>query len=98
MYKRDTIARKVRDLRQARGWTQARLAGELGLSQARLSEVERGGGSFTAEQLLTILRIFNVGVSHFATPAKPDAARQLQNAVARLGGSELQELDVLPSE
>jgi transcriptional regulator with XRE-family HTH domain len=98
MVSRASIARKVRDLRQARGWTQARLASDLGLSQARLSEIERGGGSFTAEQLLTILRLFNVGVSHFDTAAKAGAARQLQNELARLGGTELRELDILPSE
>lgn len=98
MTTRTSIGKKVRDLRRARGWTQTRLAGDLGLSQARLSEIERGGGSFTAEQLLSILRLFNVGVSHFDTGAKVGSARQLQNQLARLGGTELRELDILPSE
>ena len=56
------IARKVHDLRRGRRWTQAELARRLDLSQSRLSEVERGDGSFTAEQFLTILRLFNVSV------------------------------------
>jgi transcriptional regulator with XRE-family HTH domain len=54
------ISTKVRDLHTGRRWTQAELAKPLGRSQARLSEVERGQGSFSAEQLLEILRLFNV--------------------------------------
>jgi transcriptional regulator with XRE-family HTH domain len=57
------IVDKVRALRRARRLTQAELAGKLGLSQARLSEIESGDGSFTAEQLVVILRLFNVGLS-----------------------------------
>jgi len=92
------IARQVRALRQQRHWTQAELARRLGLSQARFSEIERGGGSFTAEQFLAILKLFNVGASHFAT-SQPDPESELQKALARLGAEHLQEdPDVLPSE
>jgi transcriptional regulator with XRE-family HTH domain len=91
------IARVVRALRKERGWTQAELAGKLGLSQNRLSEVERGDGSFTAEQFLLILKLFNVTTSRFADVT--DRAQQLQNALARLGASHLQEsAGVLPAE
>ena len=92
------IARKVRALRQERHWTQAELARRLGLSQARFSEIERGGGSFTAEQFLAILKLFNVGASHFASPSTSHES-ELQNALARLGAEHLQEdPNVLPSE
>lgn len=94
---RRRIAEKVRELRLGRGWTQAELAGRLSLSQNRLSEIERGAGSFTAEQLLEILRIFNVDVTWFAPSAS--SASVLQNALARLGAVQLLESeDVLPSE
>lgn len=94
---RAKIARKVKALREERRWTQAELSGRLGLSQSRLSEVERGQGSFTAEQFLTILKLFNVPVTHFASERK--ASAELQNALARLGAGHLQESqDVLPSE
>ena len=63
---RSKIARKVKTLREEKRWTQAELSGRLGLSQSRLSEIERGQGSFTAEQFLTILKLFNVPVTHFA--------------------------------
>ena len=68
------------------------------MSQSRLSEIERGGGSFTAEQFLLLLRIFNVAASDFVSdPGAPEL--QLQNALARLGASHLQEsAHVLPSK
>ena len=92
------IAKRVRELRQERHWTQAELSSRLQLSQSRLSEIERGGSSFTAEQFLTILKLFNVPVNHFSETA-PNQVSELQNALARLGAIHLQEsADVLPSE
>ena len=95
---RKEIGGKVRELRLSRKWSQAELARHLELSQNRLSEIERGDGSFSAEHLLLLLRMFNVSASHFVDPA-PDPALGLQNALARFGASHLQEAsDVLPSE
>ena len=95
---RTSIARKVQDLRRSRHWTQAELARSLGLSQSRLSEIEGGDGSFTAEQFLTILRLFNVAASEFV-PLHADPTAELQNTLARLGALHLQEsTGVLPSE
>lgn len=92
------ISRKVRQLRKDRRFTQAELAHMLGMSQNRLSEIERGGGSFTAEQLLTIIRIFNIAPSYFSSAPAP-IEDELQNALARLGASHLSENpDALPSE
>jgi transcriptional regulator with XRE-family HTH domain len=95
---RRKLADSVRVLRRERHWTQAELAGRLHLSQSRLSEIERGGGSFTAEQFLTILKLFNVPVSRFVGGVR-DRDADLQNALARIGASQLRESsDVLPSE
>lgn len=91
------ISKKVRRLRQERRWTQAAFAKLLGLSQSRLSELEHGQGSFTAEQLLAVLTAFNVPIEHFAKVRKPEVD-QRQNALARLGASHLLETDTLPSE
>lgn len=95
---RAEIAEKVRRLRKERGLTQQEVASTLDLSQNRYSEIERGQGSFSAEQFLAILRLFNVPVSHFAEgPAgSPDA---LQNALARHGATHLNEdPNLVPSE
>src|SRR5271163_926930 len=95
---RATVAQKVQELRKDRHWTQAELSRRLRLSQSRLSEIERGSGSFTAEQFLTILKLFNVTASEFA-PEPQGQESELQNALARLGALHLQESsDVLPSE
>ena len=95
---RDQIAEKVRSLRQARRWTQAELADRLHLSQSRLSEIESGDGSFTAEQFLSLLRLFNVPVSHFGLSTE-DRGSQLQNALARLGAFHLNEnSEIIPDE
>src|SRR6185436_20500519 len=72
--RRSDVAAKVRALRKARRWTQAELGKRLGLSQARLSEIEGGDGSFTAEQLLLLLKLFNVGASRFVSSEEGSAA------------------------
>jgi transcriptional regulator with XRE-family HTH domain len=95
---REQIARKVRELRTERRLTQQELARRLGLSQGRLSELERGDGSFTAEQLLAILSLFNVPATHFA-PQPQKHEHDLQNALARHGATHLRESSgVVPSE
>lgn len=80
----------MRTLRTQHRWTQAELASKLGLSQARLSEIERGGGSFTAEQLLEVLRLFNVTIDEFTEPRTVED--ELQHALARLGAHHLREV------
>lgn len=93
-----TIGSRVRKLREQRRWTQVELARQLGLSQPRLSQIERGDGSFTAEQFLQILELFNVGVEHFA-PTRSSSATAIQNALARHGASHLVESHVpVPAE
>jgi transcriptional regulator with XRE-family HTH domain len=93
---RRDIAAKVRELRQARHWSQAELASQLGLSQNRLSEIERGGGSFTAEQFLHLLKVFNAAPADFARD-RAQPGLELQNALARLGADHLHESSaVLP--
>jgi transcriptional regulator with XRE-family HTH domain len=95
---RTRIAGHVRTLRKQRGWTQAELAGRLRLSQGRLSQIERGGGSFSAEQFLQLLKLFNVTADYFE-PTSPTSDAALQNTLARLGASHLRESDdVLPSQ
>lgn len=89
---------KIRALRVDRHWTQAKLSKRLGMSQGRFSEIERGQGSFTAEQFLEILQLFNIPASHFAA-GEHGSASGIQNALARLGATHLGERsDVLPSE
>ena len=80
---RTKIGAKIRDLRQQRHWSQGELAKLLEISQPTLSEIERGEASLSAENLLRILRIFNVGVDHFEAAA--ERSSPIQNALARHG-------------
>lgn len=90
------IIKKLREIRLDRGWTQAELAARLGLSQARLSVIERGGGTISAEQFIALLALSNVSIDDFLPQANADAA--FQNALARLGAHGLREYpDTLPS-
>ena len=92
------IGARVRELRKERYWTQAQLAELLGISQNYLSVLERGKGSFTAEQFLVILGHFNVPVDFFSS-RKASIGNQLQNVLARNGAAHLLErTDVIPSE
>jgi len=91
-----SIAAKVRELRVERHWNQRELANRLGISQSWLSKIERGEGSFTAEQFVLLLQLFNAGVSQFVDEKSTDL--QLQNALERLGAVHLRESDVMPSE
>jgi transcriptional regulator with XRE-family HTH domain len=94
---RQHIAQVVRTLRRERAWTQAELAKKLDISQGSLSQIESSRGSFSAEQLLLILKLFNVAPDRFADDL-PDRGAQLQNNLARLGARHLYESDdVVPS-
>lgn len=93
------IVKKIRRLRQENKWTQNRLARLLGLSQNRLSEIERGRGSFTAEQFLLVLQTFSVPLRYFSSGHTVSEEKRLQNAISRLGAGPLQETrDLLPTE
>ncbi len=92
------IGTKIRELRKERRWTQQRLAAFLGITQGHLSQLERGNGSFSANQLLAILKHFNIALDYFSKRKMP-AGDQIQNALARQGAAHLLESeDILPSE
>src|SRR5687767_5977124 len=86
---RHRIGKKVRVLREQRGLTQAELSARLAMSQARLSLIEHGKASLTAEQFLELLRLLRVSISTFSEPTS--AASELQATLARLGAFHLQE-------
>ena len=96
---RVSIGRQVKALRTARAWSQSDLATRLEVSQSRLSHMERGAASLSAEEFLDVLRIFNVPATHFADDLLIDHRTELQNALARLGATHLSVSDaVRPSD
>lgn len=90
---RARVAARVRELRQGHRWTQADLADRLGISQGQLSKLERGESSFTAEQFLELLRIFNVPATDFVQRDPDMYLQEIHNALARHGATHLWESD-----
>ncbi len=90
-----SIGSRIQELRKERRWTQVRLAALLGISQGHLSELEHGHQSFSAEQLLAMLKQFNVpleyispgareGAGHLAQSAEILPTERLKNAIAAI--------------
>lgn len=97
---RKIISEKVKQARKERRYTQLEIAKLLSLSQSRYSEIENEFGSFTAEQLVLLIKHFNLPLSYFVgNVLAGDVSSQLQNALSRLGARGLQEDPrILPSE
>lgn len=92
-----SIGPRVRQLRKERRWTQENLAVVLGISQGHLSQLERGNNSFSAEQLISILKNFNVSLDDIV-PTEASAGSQIQKALSRQGAAQLAENEnILPS-
>ncbi len=53
----------LRALRQSRGWSQAALGDRLGLSQERISAIERHPERITVQQLLGVLMALDAQLS-----------------------------------
>lgn len=89
------IGARLRDIRKSHQMTQAELAAMLDISQPRLSGIERGQYSLTAEQMLHLLKIFNIDTNTFA--GDDNNSQSLQNALVRFGARHLREYrSVLP--
>lgn len=95
---RAAIAERVRQLRLARHLNQAELSRRLGVSQGRLSEIERGAGSLTAEQFLLLLQLFEVEASEFTAPFASASANDREQTAARLRALYVRGSAVSPSE
>lgn len=91
------ISRQLRAFRKKRHFTQIELARFLDISQPRLSEIERGNGSLSAEQFLILLREFNLNIQDFISE-KESIEQTLQNTLFRLGSTDLNTIPGLPSE
>jgi transcriptional regulator with XRE-family HTH domain len=87
----------IRKLRVAKHWSLANLSKRLELSLSRLSEIERGQGSFTAEQLVVMLKLFNVTIAELVG-ADGSRDEQLYLALANLGATHLREPQTRASE
>ncbi|PZU35839.1 MAG: transcriptional regulator [Acidovorax sp.] len=56
------LSQHLRSLRKARGWTQAQLAVRLGVTQSRVSAIEKDATALSAEQLFRWLAALNAAL------------------------------------
>ena len=65
MSARELFAKRVRELRQERGWSQDDLADEAGLHRTYIGTVERAEQSITLDSVEKIAKAFKVPIKEF---------------------------------
>lgn len=70
------VAEILRGRRKARRIPQRELAGKLGVSQSRLSEIEAGNSALTVERLIALANVLGLQLvlqDKATNPSKPDS-------------------------
>lgn len=68
------VARNVMRLRIQRGYTQQRLAQELGVKQPRVAQIESAGANLQIDTLDRLAAVFGVEPARLLQPEKPSTA------------------------
>jgi len=94
------VSSKLIRLRQARGWSQSRLAKESGISQSFISQIEAGTYSVTVATLEKLCAALRVTLAEFFAPdggeeAIPPELRRLLDKVRELTPEERAALEQL---
>jgi transcriptional regulator with XRE-family HTH domain len=82
-----TLGKRIKQLRQQRGWSQAQLSKKLNVHQKQISGYERGIHSPSIELLVRMAELFNVSLDYIAFDNReekniiPIADRELMQAV-----------------
>ena len=71
----DQLRQHLRALRKRHGLTQAQLGALIGVSQARIAEIEANPGLVNFEQLMKLLSVLGVSLTLQEEAAAPVAAR-----------------------
>ena len=83
--------RRLRQLRKAAGTTQVELAGELGVQQAHISQLEAGRGELSVALLVRLAQVFGVTTDYLVglsdLQAAPLAATPPADAAGTAGGA-----------
>src|ERR1700733_11521220 len=62
-----TVGERIKQVREARGWTQDKLADEAKISRGFLSDVEKHGKNISLELLLRVANALGASVAYLAT-------------------------------
>ncbi len=68
-----TVGERIREVREARGWTQEKLAGAAKISKSFLSEVENKGKNISLDLLLRVATALDASVEYLATGGGDEA-------------------------
>lgn len=92
------IGAQLRKVREKNLLSQNEAALSLGISQSRLSKIERGQAKLYADELVRLVQQLNIPLELFFKELQGAEHDRLQNALAALGAKDLAESqDVLPS-
>ncbi len=75
----EDLARNIRVLRQARGWSQERLADEAAVNRGHVSDLENAKYSARLDRIARIARAFGVAVHVLLDPATASIVSPAQN-------------------
>lgn len=62
-----TVGERIREVREAKGWTQEKLATEADISKSFLSEVEKHGKNISLDLLLKVATALGASVGYLAS-------------------------------
>jgi transcriptional regulator with XRE-family HTH domain len=68
-----TVGDRIREVREARGWTQEKLAGAAKISKSFLSEVENKGKNISLDLLLRVATALDTSIEYLATGGGDEA-------------------------
>ncbi len=90
------LGKKIKQLRQERGWSQAQLSQKLSVHQKQISGYERGIHAPSIDLLIKMAELFNVSLDYIAFDDRDDMNR------VQISDRELlqtvKEIDMLPIE
>lgn len=78
------VGRRIAELRQERGWTQAEAAEKLHVEEQSLQRFERGA-NLTLRTLAKLARVFDVPIQAFFEEAQPRPRRAGRPRKSRVG-------------
>ena len=86
----DQLRQHLRALRKRHGLTQAQLGALVGVSQARIAEIEANPGLVNFEQLMKLLSVLGVSLTLQEEAAAPAATRAPATKVSKPTATKLQ--------
>lgn len=90
-YKKEDTGKRIRECRNARGWTQNQLAEEVGFAGERhIQRIERGENSISIDKLLEVAQVFGVSTDFLLLGGIQEKDERILAAMKSLSEREIQ--------